>query len=160
MLLLVYSAILSSINIIVQGLPVRSDLELRDVFISVKTTGKFHESRVQPILDTWHSLAPGHTWFFTDTEDEQVSRRLSAGHLVQTGCPSDHSRQSLCCKMQAELGTFLATTNKKWFCHVVTPIPSTEQFRVVFKVSLKHLIILKLIQFTICFEFVGYSYLP
>ena len=94
MLLLLYSAILSSINVIVQGLPFRSELELEDVFISVKTTGKFHESRVQPILDTWYRQAPGHTWFFTDTEDDEVSRRLTdLSHLVQTGCPSDHSRQ-------------------------------------------------------------------
>nr|XP_054763521.1 uncharacterized protein LOC129270144 [Lytechinus pictus] len=32
--------------------------ELSDVFIGVKTTEKYHSSRLQLILDTWYSLAP------------------------------------------------------------------------------------------------------
>ena len=35
---------------------VREDL-LDDIFISVKTSGKFHESRLDPILKTWFKLA-------------------------------------------------------------------------------------------------------
>jgi len=94
-------------------------LSLEDVFISVKTTGKFHKSRLEPVLDTWYNLSPTSVWFFTDTEDDWVFRRLSSGgHLIQTNCPSDHSRQSLCCKMEAEIKTFLLDTKRKWFCHV------------------------------------------
>ena len=36
---------------------VNRSTELKDIFISVKTTQKFHESRVQLQLDTWWTLA-------------------------------------------------------------------------------------------------------
>ena len=91
---------------------------LDDIFISVKTTKKFHQSRVVPILDTWYKSARESTWFFSDTVDEDISERISQGHFIKTSCPSDHSRQSLCCKMQVEIETFLLETDRKWFCHV------------------------------------------
>jgi len=34
------------------------DVSLDDVFISVKTSKKFHSSRLKVILDTWFNLAP------------------------------------------------------------------------------------------------------
>ena len=37
--------------------------------------------------------------------------------MIKTECPSDHSRTSLCCKMEAELTTFL-TSDRSWFCHL------------------------------------------
>jgi len=89
---------------------------VNDIFISVKTSGKFHKSRLSPILDTWFSLAPSSTWIFSDTSDPDVTRRTE-GHLIKTECPSDHSRTSLCCKMEAELTTFL-TSGRSWFCHL------------------------------------------
>lgn len=98
-----------------------SGLDLTDVFISVKTTSKYHQSRLRPVLETWHRLAPASTWIFTDSELgdlAELEKTVSPGHLVSTSCPSDHSRQSLCCKMQAEIETFLATTERRWFCHV------------------------------------------
>ena len=91
---------------------------LDDIFISIKTTGRYHESRLRPVLDTWVSLAPASTWVFTDIEDTELEQRLRPGRLVKTSCPSDHSRQSLCCKMEAEITTFLRDTERKWFCHV------------------------------------------
>ena len=66
---------------------------LEDVFISVKTTSKFHHTRLGPVLDTWYRLAPDSTWIFTDSDDHEVEERVSPGHLVTTSCPSDHSRQ-------------------------------------------------------------------
>jgi len=87
-----------------------------DVFIAVKTSGKFHRSRLDVVLDTWLPLVQKQTWLFTDTEDRDLSER-AGGHVVDTKCPSDHSRSALCCKMAAELETFLATNNR-WFCHV------------------------------------------
>ena len=119
MLMIFYSAILTQLHLMVEALPVKSDsLTLEDVFISVKTTKRFHQTRLTPVLDTWHSLAAGHTWFFTDAEDAEVGGRVGAGHLVHTHCPPDHSRQALCCKMQAEIETFLSQSDRKWFCHV------------------------------------------
>ena len=46
-----------------------------------------------------------------------AARRLGP-RLVVTSCPPDHSRQALCCKMEAELTTFLRDTKREWFCHV------------------------------------------
>jgi fringe protein len=88
-----------------------------DIFISVKTSGKFHKSRLSPILDTWFSLALSSTWIFSDEEDPDVTRR-TGGHLIKTACPSDHGRASLCCKMEAELTTFLTGSDRSWFCHL------------------------------------------
>lgn len=48
---------------------------LADVFISVKTSRKFHSTRLEPVLGTWFQLAREQTWFFTDGEDEELSRK-------------------------------------------------------------------------------------
>ena len=82
------------------------------VFISVKTSAKFHSSRLAVVLGTWFQLARRSTWLFTDAEDEAL-RRAAGGHLVVTSCPADHSRQALSCKMQAEFDMFL-DTDKRW----------------------------------------------
>jgi len=87
-----------------------------DVFIAVKTTKKFHKSRLDVILKTWFQLVKQQTWFFTDSPDSDLSA-LTSNHLIPSSCPSDHSRSALCCKMANELETFLATNNS-WFCHV------------------------------------------
>mgnify|MGYP001309218809 CR=1 FL=1 len=89
-----------------------------DIFIAVKTAGIFHNTRLSPILDTWHRNAEANTFFFTDTEDKELERRLPAGHLINTGCPGDHSRTALSCKMEAELTAFLTTSTADWFCHI------------------------------------------
>ena len=48
-----------------------------DVFISVKTSGKFHESRLGVILETWFQLARDQIHFFTDTEDRELELKTS-----------------------------------------------------------------------------------
>ncbi len=48
----------------------------------------------------------------TDAADPGVSERVGAGHLIVTSCPSDHSRQALCCKMQAEFDHFLLSDKR------------------------------------------------
>jgi len=102
----------------VYSLPVKNDI-LDNVFISVKTSGKFHKTRLTPVLDTWYKSAADHTWFFTDIHDAELGRRISDGHLINTGCPDDHSRTALSCKMEAELSTFLDVPGRPdWFCHV------------------------------------------
>ncbi|XP_046398264.1 fringe glycosyltransferase [Ischnura elegans] len=89
---------------------------LDDLFISVKTTGGFHRSRVQLVLQTWFNLAKSQTWFFTDTNDVEFQEK-TGGHMVNTNCSSSHSGKALCCKMSVELDSFLES-GKKWFCHV------------------------------------------
>lgn len=91
--------------------------EIKDVFISVKTTGEFHKTRVQILLDTWIQNAKNQVYLFTDQDDAKVNKSLG-GHLVNTLCEAGHQRTRLCCKMQAELDFFLQLKKKtKWFCH-------------------------------------------
>ncbi|XP_018528082.1 beta-1,3-N-acetylglucosaminyltransferase manic fringe [Lates calcarifer] len=90
-------------------------LKQEDIFIAVKTTGRFHKTRLALLLETWISKSKAHTFIFTDTEDEDLS---SEGYnMVVTGCQSDHSQQALSCKMSAEYDGFMAS-DKRWFCHV------------------------------------------
>lgn len=88
---------------------------LSDIFISVKTSQKFHQTRLPVILDTWFQQAKTNTYFFTDRSDDDTAVR-TGNHLIATDCSNDHSRQALCCKMQAELNMFLQS-DKSWFCH-------------------------------------------
>jgi len=90
-------------------------LDIDDVFISVKTTGKFHSSRLEIILKTWFSLAPTSIYFFTDTEDVFYKQR-SKNHLINTKCGHGHYRQDLSCKMAAEYSWFVKS-RRKWWCH-------------------------------------------
>ncbi|KAM7009615.1 beta-1,3-N-acetylglucosaminyltransferase manic fringe [Tautogolabrus adspersus] len=94
---------------------IQQKLKLEDIFIAVKTTGRFHKTRLSLLLETWISRTKAHTFIFTDTEDDDL---LSEGYnMVVTGCQSDHSQQALSCKMSAEYDGFMAS-DKRWFCHV------------------------------------------
>lgn len=93
-----------------------SDLQLRDVFIAVKTTQAFHRSRLELLLDTWVSRTRQQTFVFTDSPDEGLRERLGS-HLVVTNCSAEHSHPALSCKMAAELDAFVASS-RRWFCHV------------------------------------------
>ncbi|KAG7486227.1 beta-1,3-N-acetylglucosaminyltransferase manic fringe-like [Solea senegalensis] len=86
-----------------------------EIFIAVKTTGRFHKTRLALLLETWISRTKAHTFIFTDVEDADLT---SEGYnMVVTGCQSDHSQQALSCKMSAEYDGFMAS-DKRWFCHV------------------------------------------
>ncbi|XP_023216864.1 fringe glycosyltransferase-like isoform X1 [Centruroides sculpturatus] len=91
------------------------DTELRDLFVSVKTTKIFHQNRLEILLKTWFTLAREQTYFFTDTDDP-VYQAKTNGHMINTNCSSSHNRKALCCKMAVELDTFVES-DKKWFCH-------------------------------------------
>ncbi|KAJ7315945.1 hypothetical protein JRQ81_002107 [Phrynocephalus forsythii] len=91
-------------------------LELKDLFIAVKTTRKYHKTRLNLLFQTWISKAKGPTFIFTDWEDQEL--RLRAGdHVINTNCSAVHTRQALCCKMSVEYDKFLES-GQKWFCHV------------------------------------------
>lgn len=87
-------------------------LDNQDVFISVKTTHKNHQSRLPSVLQTWYQLARDHTWFFTDQHDEVTESQVNRGHFIVTECGDSHSRQDLCCKMSAEFDAFLESNKK------------------------------------------------
>ncbi|XP_017364384.1 beta-1,3-N-acetylglucosaminyltransferase manic fringe [Cebus imitator] len=99
-----------------QPSPGPPELQLRDVFIAVKTTRAFHRLRLELLLDTWVSRTREQTFIFTDSPDEGLRERLGS-HLVVTNCSSEHSHPALSCKMAAEFDTFLAS-GRRWFCHV------------------------------------------
>ncbi|XP_041840171.1 beta-1,3-N-acetylglucosaminyltransferase lunatic fringe-like [Melanotaenia boesemani] len=87
-----------------------------DLFIAVKTTGRYHRQRLELLLDTWISRNIPQTYVFTDGEDEKLRKRMGA-HLINTNCSAAHNRQALSCKMALEYDTFI-NSGKKWFCHV------------------------------------------
>ncbi|XP_043923958.1 beta-1,3-N-acetylglucosaminyltransferase manic fringe [Protopterus annectens] len=96
-------------------LPLRK-LDIKDIFVAVKTTKMFHRSRLQLLLDTWISRIGQQTYIFTDVEDEDLMKKRGY-HFITTNCSSEHSRQALSCKMAAEYDTFIAS-GLRWFCHV------------------------------------------
>ncbi|NWR72212.1 MFNG acetylglucosaminyltransferase, partial [Centropus unirufus] len=99
-----------------KGYGTEGSLTLGDVFIAVKTTKRFHQSRMELLLDTWISQAREQTYVFTDEEDEALKRRMG-DHAIFTNCSAEHSHPALSCKMAAEFDAFLAS-NRSWFCHL------------------------------------------
>ncbi|XP_062858874.1 beta-1,3-N-acetylglucosaminyltransferase radical fringe [Trichomycterus rosablanca] len=100
----------------VSGSRSREALELKDIFIAVKTTRKYHKSRLQLLFQTWVSKAKEQTFIFTDGEDKEL-RQKAGGNVINTNCSAAHTRQALCCKMSVEYDKFIES-QKKWFCHV------------------------------------------
>ncbi|CAL9699626.1 unnamed protein product [Knipowitschia caucasica] len=91
-------------------------LEMEDVFIAVKTTRKYHKSRLELLIQTWVSQAKRQTYIFTDGEDRDLQLKTGI-NLINTNCSAAHTRQALCCKMSVEYDKFIES-QKKWFCHV------------------------------------------
>ncbi|KAK5851344.1 hypothetical protein PBY51_002147 [Eleginops maclovinus] len=100
----------------VSGSRSRDLLELKDIFIAVKTTRKYHKSRLELLIQTWVSQAKEQTYIFTDGEDKELRTRTGA-NIINTNCSAAHTRQALCCKMSVEYDKFIES-QKKWFCHV------------------------------------------
>lgn len=87
-----------------------------DLFIAVKTTARYHRTRLQLLLETWMSRNMEQTFVFTDAVDPRLRERLGS-HLIKTNCSTAHSHQALSCKMSREYEVFI-TSERKWFCHV------------------------------------------
>ncbi|XP_053196933.1 beta-1,3-N-acetylglucosaminyltransferase radical fringe [Scomber japonicus] len=94
----------------------RDVLELKDIFIAVKTTRKYHKSRLELLIQTWVSKAKEQTYIFSDGEDKELRMKTGA-NIINTNCSAAHTRQALCCKMSVEYDKFIES-QKKWFCHV------------------------------------------
>ncbi|NWQ80117.1 MFNG acetylglucosaminyltransferase, partial [Columbina picui] len=99
-----------------EGYRTQGSLSLGDIFIAVKTTKRFHQSRMELLLDTWISRAREQTYVFTDEEDDALKRRMG-NHAIFTNCSADHSHPALSCKMATEFDAFLAS-GQSWFCHL------------------------------------------
>ena len=62
------------------GSPHRAPVtEQEDLFISVKTSHQFHRKRLDVLVKTWFQLAREQTWFFTDREDREMSKKTGKG---------------------------------------------------------------------------------
>uniref|UniRef100_A0A1E1WJH4 Fringe-like glycosyltransferase domain-containing protein n=1 Tax=Pectinophora gossypiella TaxID=13191 RepID=A0A1E1WJH4_PECGO len=88
---------------------------LSDIFISVKTSTAYENTRLPIILKTWFQLAKEQIWFFTDVANA-TQQRMAGGHIISTKCHQGHQLLPLCCKTAQEYDTFLKS-GKKWFCH-------------------------------------------
>ncbi|NXG23230.1 MFNG acetylglucosaminyltransferase, partial [Grallaria varia] len=99
-----------------EGYRTEGSLTLGDVFIAVKTTKRFHQSRMELLLDTWISQASEQTYVFTDEEDDALKRRMG-DRVIFTNCSAEHSHLALSCKMAAEFDAFLVS-GRSWFCHL------------------------------------------
>ena len=51
--------------------------EQEDLFISLKTSKQFHQSRLAVVIKTWFQLARDQIWFFSDAEDAYVYEKTS-----------------------------------------------------------------------------------
>ncbi|XP_009080288.1 PREDICTED: beta-1,3-N-acetylglucosaminyltransferase manic fringe [Acanthisitta chloris] len=99
-----------------EGYRTGGSLTLGDIFIAVKTTKRFHQSRMELLLDTWISQASEQTYVFTDEEDDALKKRMGA-HVIFTNCSAEHSHLALSCKMAAEFDAFMVS-GQSWFCHL------------------------------------------
>ncbi|OCT62682.1 beta-1,3-N-acetylglucosaminyltransferase radical fringe isoform X1 [Xenopus laevis] len=94
----------------------KEPLQIKDLFIAVKTTKKYHGNRLNLLMQTWISRAKEQTFIFTDWEDQEL-RQKAGDQMVNTNCSAVHTRQALCCKMAVEYDKFVLS-DKKWFCHL------------------------------------------
>ncbi|XP_076817919.1 beta-1,3-N-acetylglucosaminyltransferase lunatic fringe-like [Clavelina lepadiformis] len=93
----------------------RAPLSFEDVLITIKTTKKNHEGRINLLLDTWLKAALPQVYLVTDELDSLTSDKTN-GHLVATKCGNTYFRDHLCCKTGTEFDVFLEK-REKWWCH-------------------------------------------
>ncbi|KAJ7330121.1 hypothetical protein JRQ81_016295, partial [Phrynocephalus forsythii] len=81
-------------------------LRVKELFIAVKRTHKFHQSRIKLLLDTWILHVK-----------EQVGKNanvtfllfLLGAHVIFTHCSAKYSHPALSCKMATGFDAFLAS---------------------------------------------------
>ncbi|CAK8682470.1 unnamed protein product [Clavelina lepadiformis] len=90
-------------------------LSFEDILITIKTSRKNHEGRINLLLDTWLKPALPQVYLITD-ELDNVTQEKTGDHLIGTSCGSTYHRDHLCCKTGAEFDVFFAK-NQRWWCH-------------------------------------------
>ncbi|OQV21871.1 putative Fringe glycosyltransferase [Hypsibius exemplaris] len=97
------------------------------LFITIKTTEKFHRLRIELIASTWMSealLLKGRNdrplvkvAVLSDAVDKSVNN-LTGGRMVKSRCPSSHNQTDFCCKQAAEFDLYYGEPQaSKWYCH-------------------------------------------
>ena len=90
--------------------------KMDDVFISIKTSAKFHKTRLEILVNTWIPDAINQVYVFTDADDTTLKKRFPSNHVINTNCPMGHTNLGLNCKMAWEFEVYLKENNR-WFCH-------------------------------------------
>ena len=90
--------------------------KLDDVFISIKTSAKFHKTRLEILMNTWIPEAINQVYVFTDTDDTTLQKRFPSNHVINTNCSTGHTILGLNCKMAWEFDVYFIKNNR-WFCH-------------------------------------------
>ncbi|XP_067951112.1 beta-1,3-N-acetylglucosaminyltransferase radical fringe-like [Watersipora subatra] len=90
---------------------------ITDIFIAVKSSGKFHTTRLPLLLDTWIPLAKKSTFLITDVDDPELMSRFEPGHYQMSTCPQSHYRKGLVCKVSLAYDLFMLK-QRRWFCIV------------------------------------------
>lgn len=99
--------------------PARKNLQLRnsDIIHTVKTTKKFHYSRLNLLLWTWISEVPKQTYIITDSFDPFLCLWLGCEHqVIAKDCGDAHTAKSLSCKLGFEFDSYIEHATK-WWCH-------------------------------------------
>ena len=87
-----------------------------DVFISIKTSAKFHKTRLEVLVNTWIPDAINQVYVFTDDDDTTLQKRFPSNHVINTNCSTGHTNLGLNCKMAWEFEVYFKKNNR-WFCH-------------------------------------------
>ncbi|CAK9299554.1 unnamed protein product [Gordionus sp. m RMFG-2023] len=79
--------------------------------IAVKSSQKFHSTRLKILMDTWFQWCPHETQVFTDAYDISLKDTYQnyesySINVINTKCPTGHERKDLCCKTGSILDAF------------------------------------------------------
>lgn len=99
---------------------------MRTVLFTLRTTARYHRTRLPLLFDTWLSdiglSVDRQVAIITDARDEAVEHtaKLLGIDYVVVQCPPGHNLTQLCCKAGEELATVLKPPYDKfeWVCHV------------------------------------------
>ena len=80
--------------------------KLGDVFISIKTSAKFHKTRLEVLVNTWIPDAINQVYVFTDTNDTTLQKIFPSNHVINTHCLTGHTSSALTCKMAREFEVY------------------------------------------------------
>ncbi|XP_011406594.2 PREDICTED: beta-1,3-N-acetylglucosaminyltransferase lunatic fringe-like [Amphimedon queenslandica] len=98
--------------------------ERNDVYFSIKSTEKYHESRLHLLALTWfQTVHPHNLHIVTDTEDTTTELLRDFGYTVHiAGCPKGHTHQPMACKCGVEFEQFYIAkengSHYNWYCHL------------------------------------------
>lgn len=85
----------------------KTNLNLNDILIVIKSSDIYYSTRLKNIIETWYRLAPEHIYAVTDSYSSEFNAKLD-GKLVYTNCGSFNKRKSQCCKLGTELSLYFS----------------------------------------------------